>query len=79
MQIDKSKLDELRGLLATPQRIVILAHTNPDGDAVGSSLAWAEILRQEGHKVECVVPNRFPYYLDFMPASEQMIIYKSDS
>lgn len=79
MQIDKCKLDELRELLATPQRVVILSHTNPDGDAVGSSLAWAELLRHEGHKVECVVPNKYPYYLDFMPASEQMIIYKSDS
>ena len=79
MQIEKSKIEELRGLLATPQRIVILAHTNPDGDAVGSSLAWAEILKSEGHDVTCIVPNRFPYYLDFMPHCQSMVIYKNDS
>jgi nanoRNase/pAp phosphatase (c-di-AMP/oligoRNAs hydrolase) len=35
MQLEKNKIEELRNLLATPQRIVILAHTNPDGDAIG--------------------------------------------
>ena len=48
MQLEKNKIEELRNLLATPQRIVILAHTNPDGDAIGSSLAWAELLKSEG-------------------------------
>lgn len=78
MQIDKCKIDELRSMLATPQRVLILAHTNPDGDAIGSSLAWAEVLKAEGHDVTCVVPNRYPYYLDFMPHAEEMVIYKSD-
>lgn len=79
MQLEKNKIEELRNLLATPQRIVILAHTNPDGDAIGSSLAWAELLKSEGHDVTCIVPNRYPYYLDFMPHSDTMVIYKSDS
>ena len=63
MQLASSKIEALRELLAKPQSIVILAHTNPDGDAIGSSLAWAEILRKEGHDVTCIVPNRYPYYL----------------
>ena len=78
MQLSVSKLEALKELLATPQSIVILSHTNPDGDAVGSSLAWAEILRSEGHQVTCILPNRYPYYLDFMPNIESVVIFKND-
>lgn len=78
MQLASSKIEALRELLAKPQSIVILAHTNPDGDAIGSSLAWAEILRKEGHEVTCIVPNRYPYYLEFMPNISDIVIFKSD-
>lgn len=78
MQIAKNRLEELETYLSTPQRVVILSHTNPDGDALGSSLAWAEILEKRGHKVTCILPNKYPYYLDFMPGCERVVIYKSD-
>ena len=78
MQIARAKIDELRDMLATPQRVVILSHTNPDGDAIGSSLALAEILRKEGHTVTSILPNRYPYYLEFMPAINSVVIFKND-
>jgi phosphoesterase RecJ-like protein len=78
MQIANSKIEELRELLLTPQKIVILSHTNPDGDAIGSSLAWAEILKSKGHSVSCIVPNRFPYYLDFMPGCDTILMYRGE-
>lgn len=77
MQIAVNKIEELRAMLASPQRIVILSHTNPDGDAIGSSLAWAEFLQSKGHQVTCIVPNRYPYYLDFMPGCQSIVIYKT--
>ncbi|MBQ8367206.1 MAG: bifunctional oligoribonuclease/PAP phosphatase NrnA [Alistipes sp.] len=79
MQISKNRLEELEKYLSTPQRVVILSHTNPDGDALGSSLAWAEILEKRGHTVTCILPNKYPYYLDFMPGCERVHIYKNDS
>ena len=78
MQLSVSKIEALKELLATPQSIVILSHTNPDGDAVGSSLAWAEILRKQGHQVTCILPNRYPYYLDFMPDISSVVIFMND-
>lgn len=62
-----------------PQNIVILSHTNPDGDAIGSSLAWGEALRKKGHKVTCIVPNKYPYYLDWMAGISELVIFKNDS
>ena len=61
-----------------PQQIVILSHTNPDGDALGSSLAWAASLRRAGHNVTCIVPNRFPYYLDWLTGVKSIVVYKND-
>ena len=78
MQIAKTKIDELRAMLEMPRRVVILSHTNPDGDAIGSSLAWAEVLKRHGHEVTCIIPNKYPYYLEFMPEIDSVVIFKSD-
>ena len=55
MKLSKEHIERLREMLARPgQRIVVVSHTNPDGDAVGSSLAWAEVLRT---KQVCFYPT----------------------
>ena len=58
---------------------MVVSHTNPDGDAVGSSLAWAEVLRSLGHEVLCIVPNKYPYFLDWMPGIDEVVIFKNDA
>ncbi|MDE6445611.1 MAG: DHH family phosphoesterase [Alistipes sp.] len=80
MNLSAEHVERLRGLLSRAgQRIVIVSHTNPDGDAVGSSLAWAEMLRGMGHSVVCVVPNKYPYFLDWMPGIGEVVIFKNDT
>lgn len=77
MTLQKENIEKLRALLdEAPRRIVIVSHTNPDGDAIGSSLAWAEALRASGHTVTCIVPNRFPYFLNWMPSVREVVIFK---
>ena len=77
MELSKERIESLRELLAPANRkIVIVAHTNPDGDAVGSSLAWAEVLRGMGHEVTCIVPNKYPYFLDWMPDIREVVIFR---
>ena len=79
MDISQTNLSLLRELIEKPaQKMVILSHTNPDGDAVGSSLAWAEALRNNGHSVTCIVPNKYPYYLDWMTGIRDIVIFKND-
>ena len=79
MNFENNKIEALRELLAEPKRVVIVGHTNPDGDAIGSSLALAEVLTARGHKVTCALPNNYPYYLKWIPNSESIIIYKNDN
>ena len=78
MNIEKEKIEALGELLATPKKIVIVGHTNPDGDAIGSSLALAEALRSNGHEVLCSLPNNYPYYLRWIPNSQSLVIYRND-
>ena len=35
----EGKIKQLKNLLSKKKKIVITTHTNPDGDAIGSSLA----------------------------------------
>ncbi len=79
MELSRPNIETLREMLAAPARkIVTLSHTNPDGDAVGSSLAWAEALRRMGHSVTCIVPNKYPYYLDWMAGIRDVVVFKHD-
>ncbi len=71
------KIESLKGFMdGGCKQIAIVTHTNPDGDAIGSSLAWAEVLRSMGHSVQTLVPNRYPAFLDWMDGIESMIIAK---
>ena len=72
-----AKIGQLREYLSSGEkRIAVLTHTNPDGDAIGSSLAWAAVLRSMGHTVNCLVPNRYPNFLAWMPGIADVIIAK---
>ncbi len=80
MDISQTNINLLRELIERPQqKMVILSHTNPDGDAVGSSIAWGAALRRLGHEVTCIVPNKYPYYLDWMTGIRDIVIFKTDA
>ena len=79
MNLSQESLKAAKELLCgSPLRIVVVSHTNPDGDAIGSSLALREALTAHGHTVTCIVPNKYPYYLDWIPNIQHLLIFKND-
>lgn len=66
---------KIKELLSRPRNIVIIGHENPDGDAVGSSLALQNIFLQLGHKADVLLPNEYPSFLAWMPGNENIVIY----
>ena len=60
--------------------IVIVTHTNPDGDAVGSSLGFYLFLLKfnPNAKIKVIVPNDFPSFLKWMPANKGILIYQGN-
>ena len=59
-------------------RFVVLAHKNPDGDAVGSTLAMCHYLRSLGKDAVVVLPNAFPAFLSWMPGADGVLFYETD-
>lgn len=70
-------LDQLAELLATPKRIVITAHANPDGDALGSSLGLYHYLQQKGHRLTIIMPTEMPEFLNWMKDFDQILVYEN--
>lgn len=68
-------MDDIRNLLSYPKDIVILSHRNPDGDAMGSSLAISSYLKKMGHKADVIMPSEFPSALTFLPSTDDITIY----
>ncbi len=58
--------------------IVIMPHVNPDGDAVGSALGLAGILKNAGKQVVVISPNHYPGFYKWMSGSNEAVIYSSE-
>lgn len=66
-------------ILETHNKIIITTHTNPDGDALGSSLALYYFIKQFDQDVHILVPNKYPNFLAWLPGIENMIVFESNA
>ncbi|MBR2253539.1 MAG: DHH family phosphoesterase [Prevotella sp.] len=76
MNIDLLTNDEvasLRSLVNNSTNIVNICHTNADGDALGTVLAWAEYLKQQGKNVTVIVPDMYPDFLQWLPGTQSIV------
>jgi len=69
------QLSTFNSQLSTSKSAVICAHVNPDGDAIGSSLAMKHYLERKGWQATVIMPNIFPDFLKWMPASDSILVY----
>lgn len=76
--IPQTQIEALRDIINENERFVVVAHKNPDGDAVGSSLAMMLYLRSLGKVADVVLPNGFPDFLGWLPAVADAVIYETD-
>jgi len=70
-------MKDLKALISNKQDIVITTHVNPDGDAIGSSLALYNYLNKMGHKVNIIAPNDFPDFLKWMHNVDKIINFSN--
>ena len=75
--IDPEQIARFKEWLQDSQKFVIIAHTNPDGDAIGSSLALYHYLRYLRKYVSVIMPNQFPEFLKWLPGAENIMIYRN--
>ncbi len=75
--IDPIKCKQIREwLFRDVKRIVIIPHTNPDGDAVGSSLGLSLLLQNAGFETAVVFPTQYPENLRWLSEGLKTIIYE---
>ncbi len=58
--------------------ILIVTHTEPDGDAIGSLLGLGNALRAQGFDVACAVDGGVPAFLQFLPHADKVLSTLTD-
>lgn len=64
-------LEDIMHVIKSAENIVILTHKDPDGDAVGSSLAMYLALKGINKKVDLIIPT-YPKTFNFLPGIEEI-------
>ncbi|ACY40477.1 phosphoesterase domain-containing protein [Blattabacterium sp. (Blattella germanica) str. Bge] len=57
------------------KKIVLLPHDNPDGDALGSSLALLFYLRKLKHDVDLISPTEYSESFQWLPGTENILVF----
>jgi phosphoesterase RecJ-like protein len=72
------EIRQLKEVLAFPKQICIISHRNPDGDAIGSSMALAGYLQKLGHQVKVIFPSDYPVSYGFIEGVQFSVIFDSE-
>lgn len=73
--IEQSKIERFTKWFDRADKVVIVSHVGPDGDAIGSSLGLWHFLESQGKTVHVIVPNAFPDFLRWMPGAKDILLY----
>jgi phosphoesterase RecJ-like protein len=76
--MNEKNIDELKLILASPRKIVLVPHRNPDGDAMGSVLGLYCVLIQLQHEVHIISPNEIPHFLNWMPEIDKVSVFENN-
>jgi len=77
--MNKETTETVRNLLTSPQKVIIIGHKNPDGDAIGSCLGLSFFLKSLGHTTTVLMPNDFPDFLKWMPGVDDIVVYEKET
>jgi phosphoesterase RecJ-like protein len=66
-------LNDVLNQIGRRQKFLLTSHARPDGDAVGSTLACAQILRSMGKQASVVLSDGVPGIYTPLPFSESVL------
>lgn len=73
--LDDRDLKRMESMLEHASNIVLTCHVRPDGDAVGSTLGLAHLLRGLGKSAAVVMPDQAPRSLAFLPGMNDVAVF----
>ena len=68
-------MTSIQAYVEQANKVAILTHQSPDGDAMGSSLAIYHFVKTLGKEAQVIVPNAFPDFLAWMPGADFVLLY----
>lgn len=75
MKLQKSEIEKIKQCIEQNQVFAITTHANPDGDAVGSSLALSALLRSLGKQTCIIMPNDCPDFLKWLVGYDSIVLF----
>lgn len=79
--INPDKIQKLHKLLTEAERPVIVTHTRPDGDAIGSTMGMYHTLKLYGKNPKVALANPIPANIDFLipeELSKDIFVHEND-
>lgn len=73
--LSNEQLAVLQERISEAVHVACVCHVNPDGDALGSTLAVAAWMKSMGKECSVIIPNRFPDFLQWMPGAADLVRY----
>lgn len=74
--IAEEKVVKAKNLIYDADRIAVIAHAAPDGDAIGASLALYHFLFSIDKETTVIYPDQFPSFLAWLHGTEKALIYE---
>ncbi len=74
----RDPIKKIASVIKSAKKIVIITHWSPDGDAIGSSLGLYHFLKSLKKKVDVIVPNAYPSFLQWMPGNKFILVHEVD-
>lgn len=76
--IDINIFSEIKFICDKVNKIAIITHRNPDGDAIGSALGLYHILNNMNKNATVITPNDYPEFLQWLPGNETVIRFDNN-
>lgn len=71
-----NKFQNLINFISKNDKFLLTSHVNPDGDSIGSLLGLKHILEPYAQRIDVVLSDQTPEYLDFLEGTDE--IYSGD-
>lgn len=72
-KFESADIKKFKRMICEASKIVLTCHVRPDGDAVGSTLGFATLLKKLGKKAVVITPDLPPRSLHFLPDFKEIV------
>ncbi len=79
MLLPQADIDNFVKIINNNQSFVLTCHTNPDGDALGSTLALCKALNNIGKSATVITPDLAPSFYSWMPGFKTLHTYERET